>query len=121
MHNRVHTNKNGENEKNEGEARSFPTDENEARGLFKERRFINFNIEGPKFFAYYSARNWAGVEDWRALAALWNERTLEFRKSGDGQSSLIPARPLSKPLGDETWKDRLISCSDCGKLIRAED
>ena len=116
------TNKNVENEKNvKREARSLPKNEDESKALFRELHFINPEVEGAKFFAYYSARHWEGVDDWRELAKVWNSRTVEYAKRRGAHSTVEPARAQSKPLDDPAWKSRTYSCSGCGKVHRADE
>jgi hypothetical protein len=105
--------------KRERGALSFPADEEEAKAFFREQNFMNPDVEGGKFFDYYGARGWAGVKDWRELAQVWNARTIEYAKCGNGQSTLEFRRASSKPLDDQGWKEHLIGCSACGQVHRA--
>ena len=113
---RLPTDKNVERmDKMEREEHCLPESVEKVKALFTEKDFLNPDIEASKFFAYYGARGWKGMSDWRALAQCWNERTKEH------QSSLEPGHARLKPLGDDSWKSQTFPCSDCGRLTRADE
>jgi hypothetical protein len=102
--------------KAEREEHSLPENVEIAKTFFTDKGFLHPDVEAPKFFNYFSARNWEGVRDWRALAALWNERTRG--RDGNGRATVTgSSRPrVSQALGDEKWKEQLIGCSACGQV-----
>lgn len=59
----------------EGSGKGFPTLE-QIKNFCKNEKL---NINGEKFFYYYSAKNWAGIEDWKSKAREWavTEKTSE--------------------------------------------
>jgi hypothetical protein len=112
---RLPTDKNDKNEKNEKnverETRSSPANVEEAKAFFKRQGFVNPDVEAQKFFDYYGARGWAGVEDWQELARVWNARTLEYAKRGNGEASQPRKRKRRCPIHNIEHSETL--CPKC--------
>lgn len=123
---KTETNKNDKNEKNEERERpSLPSLET-TKAFFREENFRNPEVEAQKFWAFYQARNWevSGVlvSDWKALGRLWDERTIEYAKGGNGHAlSEHGISPTGYDPNDESWRQIVIACSDCGKTIKADE